>query len=328
MEKKLKINTEGLGFEAYLDDASCIFGEKIEKDTEPNNLNVSISESSVQHKVLSYTTDIETLELIFQKKTLRSSSLSNANLNDPMEKERVGVSKFAGSRFITCFCQSDYECVPFWLNYGKNIRKNKVLMQFRNFAKCFEDCIYTDYAMVSGDKKCYFQSPEYGKAINNQWNPNVSTDDYDLRVCVDFISIFDVEYVPINSEVFTEDNAGEVSIDFGKITGQENAKAVMKGYNTTVLGKQKSKPWDYEKETRILSTLSNPYFKEWNYIDLRLKSEMFRDLTIVLSPWDDNTSKEKIETIVENSGLPSDIIDSIRIMDSSLKGKLNFPECD
>ena len=47
----------------------------------------------------------------------------------------------------------------------------------------------------------------------------------------------------------------------------------MKCYDTTVLGKQKSDPWDYEKETRIMSVLSLPYNRNWEYLDLRLKPE-------------------------------------------------------
>ena len=326
MSKILEIKGAGFTISADLTDVSFILAEPFEKGADPQNLNIRISEDSVKHNVMGYTTDIGTLELIFQKKTLRSSSLSNAKLNDPMEKERVGVSKFAGSRFITCFCQLDHECVPFWMYYGKDIRKDKVLMQFRNFSDRFEECFYTDYALVDDNKRCYFQSPDYGAAINSQWNSGISTKEYDLRACIDSISIFDVEYIPIYSDVFTEDNAGEASVDFGKVTGQNDATVVIQGYNPTVLGKQKSNPWDYEKETRILSTLSNQQFSDWEFVDLRLKPEIYSGLRVMLSPWDDGTLRSKVEEIINNSGLPSDIIESIEIVDSGLKGKLNFPE--
>lgn len=61
-----------------------------------------VSEESKRHTIMSYTTELETLKLIFQNMTLRSSSLTNTNLNDTMEKSRVDVSQFAGSRFIAC----------------------------------------------------------------------------------------------------------------------------------------------------------------------------------------------------------------------------------
>lgn len=324
MSPVLKIRANGLTISTDLSDGSIILAEPFEKGADPEQLNIKISEDSKKHKVMGYTTDIGTLELIFQRKTLRSSSLSNANLNDPMEKERVGVSEFADSRFITCFCQLDHECVPFWMYYGKDIRKDKVLMQFRNFADRFEDCFYTDFALVADNKKCYFWSPDYEKALYNQMFYGKGQDEYDLRACIDSISIFDVEYVPIDSTVFTEDNTGETSVDFGKITGQTDAMVVMRGYNPTVLGKQKSNPWDYEKETRILSSLSNQEFSDWTFVDLRLKPEMFRGLRIMLSPWDDGSLRSKVESVINNSDLPSDVVESIEIVDSGLKGKLNF----
>ena len=206
--------------------------------------------------------------------------------------------------------------------YGKDVRKDKVLLQFKNFAADFEKCIRIDFAKVKDDKLCFFKSEGYGKAINSQWTTDTSQ--YDLRACIDSINVYDVEYVEPDDDVFSEDNSGEVNIDFGPITGQERAVVNMQGYNPTVLGKQKSNPWEYEKETRILSTLSIPTFKEWDYIDLQLHDEVFRDLRIILSPWDDGTLKSRVEEIIQNCGLPEDIQETITINDSALKGTLNF----
>lgn len=322
MGQKLKIKVGGLSLEADLSDASFVMGEPLGKNAEIKGLNVNISEATKQYDVMGYTTDIGTMQLIFQNKTLPSSSLSNAKLNDTMEKQRVGVSEFAGSRFITCFAHTNQESVPFWMYYGKDIRKDKVLLQFRNFAENFEKCIRIDFAKVKDDKLCFFRSEGYGKAINSQWTSD--TTQYDLRACIDSISVFDVEYVAPDAAVFSESNSGEVNIDFGPVTGQEQAVVNMNGYNPTVLGKQKSNPWEYEKETRILSTLSSPTFSEWEYIDLQLHDEMFRGLRIVLSPWDDGTLRGRVEEIIRVCGLPTDILNSITIDDSALKGTLNF----
>lgn len=322
MGQKLKINVGGLSFEADLADASFIMAEPLGKNSEIKGLNVNIEEGTKQYDVMGYTTDIGTMQLIFQNKTFRSSSLSNAKLNDTMESQRVGVSEFAGSRFITCFAHTNQESVPFWMYYGKDVRKDKVLLQFRNFAADFEKCIRIDFAKVKDDKLCFFKSEGYGKAINSQWTTDTSQ--YDLRACIDSISVYDVEYVAPDDAVFLEDNSGEANIDFGPITGQERAVVNMQGYNPTVLGKQKSNPWEYEKETRILSTLSSPTFKEWDYIDLQLHDEVFRGLRIVLSPWDDGTLRSRVEEIIQNCGLPADIQESITIDDSALKGTLNF----
>lgn len=186
----------------------------------------------------------------------------------------------------------------------------------------FEDCIRTDFAKVKNDKLCFFRSPEYGATINSQWTTD--TTQYDLKACIDSISVFDVEYVSPDSSVFTEDNSGRVDIDFGHITGQGKAVVNLQGFNPTVLGKQESDPWEYEKETRILCSLSSPVFKEWDYIDLQLYNEVFQGLRAILSPWDDGTLREKAKEIINNSVLPPDIVASITIEDSALKGTLNF----
>lgn len=59
-------------------------------------------------------------------------------------------------------------------------------------------------------------------------------------------------------------------------------------------------------------------------IDLQLHDEMFRGLRIVLSPWDDGTLRGRVEEIIRVCGLPTDILNSITIDDSALKGTLNF----
>lgn len=324
MGEKMKIKLGGISIEADLSDASFIMGEPIGQRANIGGLNVNVDEGTKQYDVMGYTTDINTMRLIFQNKTFRSSSLSNAKLNDTMEKQRVGVSEFASSRFITCFAHTHQESVPFWMYYGKDVRKDKVLLQFKNFAVNFEDCIRTDFAKVKDDKLCFFRSSEYDAVIDSQWTTD--TTQYDLRACIDSISIFDVEYISPDSSIFTEDNSGKVDIDFSRITGQEKAVVKLQGFNPTVLGKQKSDPWEYEKETRILSILSSPIFKEWDYIDLQLHNEVFRGLRVILSPWDDGTLREQVKEIISNSGLPSDIMASISIEDSALKGTLNFSE--
>ena len=321
----IEIHAQGLHGTARMEDAYVILGDPVPKDTDIRRLIIDISEDSKRHNALSYTTDLETAGFIFDRMTLRSSSLTNAGLNDPMEKDRVGVNRFAGSRFITCFTQIEHECVPFWIYYGKKDRPNKLLFQFRNFATCLEECIFSDYALVEG-KKCLFNSPQTGQIINSQWTDHSIQDEYDLRGIINTVQVFDVEYVSIDSAVFSEDHSGRADIDFSKFSQSGNAVANMKVYDPTALGKQKSNPWDYEKETRILCTLMSQDFSEWKYIDLRLKDEMFRDLKIILSPWDEGGLREKLAGMIEKSSLADEIKNTIEIYDSGLKGKLNFPE--
>jgi len=325
MGKRLKINIGGVVFEADLADSKFILADPIASEQNVNDLNINISEEVKRHPCFSYTTDIETAKLIFHNMTFRSSSLSYAKLNDLMEKERVGVSQFAGNRFITCFCHSDQESVPFWTGYGKDRREEKVLLQFRNFAVNFTECIHTDYGLVADNKKCLFKSSEYGRIINSQWESGSKiAEEYDLRATVNAVLMFDVEYVPADSEVFSDANDGDSSIDFSKVTGLNDTSVIIHGYDPTVLGKQKSNPWEYEKETRILCALGGDSFDKWDYIDLRLKPEIFRGLSIILSPWDDGELRTKMLEIINNSSLPEDIKESITIKNSVLKGTLNM----
>lgn len=313
------IKNPRLVISADLENAEIIMLDDYKAGSDMHGLNVNVDDDLKKHPCLSYTTDIETLRLIFQNMTLRSSSLSYAKLNDSMEKQRVGISQFAGNRFITCFCHMGYETVPFWQNYGKDVKENKVLLQFKNFSEKFEDCISLDYAYADGGKKCAFDLKNLGEIMGS-----VQKDEYDLRRVIDAVLMFDVEYVPVDSDVFTERNDGESAVDFGRITGQENARVTMHGYDLRVLGKQKSKAWEYENETRILCSIAGGPFNNWNYIDLRLKPEIFRDLKIVLSPWDDGNAKAAVQKIIDECALPDEVKNSISIVDSALKGTLNF----
>ncbi len=107
-----------------------------------------------------------------------------------------------------------------------------------------------------------------------------------------------------------------------KITGENNSVKDVNIYDPTVFGKYKTDDWAIEQETRILSSLLYTKFDKWKYIDLNLYDEFFRGLTIVLSPWDKGSLKEEVEDILNNSNLPSDILNSISIRDSVYKNKL------
>lgn len=55
-----------------------------------------------------------------------------------------------------------------------------------------------------------------------------------------------------------------MTINFDKVSGNKNELIQIKGFNPTVLGKEKSNAWDYEEETRIMCNLHNQMFSEWN----------------------------------------------------------------
>ena len=113
-----------------------------------------------------YTTDFQAFCFIMRDLTLRSSSLCSANLNDPQEQRRVGITNYAGSKFIVCFSHIDHEQVPFWISYGGSDRATKILLKFKNFANNFSGAFYTDYAFIADKKKVFFSGTEYERTVN------------------------------------------------------------------------------------------------------------------------------------------------------------------
>ena len=125
-KQELKISFGGLTITA--EETPYVVFDKVVKDTNTDlgpKLHIDVTESVKVHPKMRYTTDYTALGFILRKLTLRSSSIANARLNDQMEKERVGISQFAGSRFITCFSHSENENVHFWYSYGGDDRSQK-----------------------------------------------------------------------------------------------------------------------------------------------------------------------------------------------------------
>lgn len=295
-----------------------------------DGVDIQIENSVASYKRLSHTTSLDIMKLIFTKKTLRCSSLSSAKLNDSMEMQRVGISQFAGSRFIACFTYRDIESIPFWSHYGGSVKEKKVQLQFRNFAPSIRDFIFTDYALLADGRKVFFISDEFIRTVNTNGPlgcqsglPKINTD-YSLSNCIRSISVFNLKYEPAGSDVLTKDYSSKVNIRFGKDKKSNNSIPEIPMYEAEVLGWYKSEPWDYEKETRIMCTLQDQEFSKWEYIDLRLKDEVFRDLKVILSPWADITLEEKVKELISNSDLSGDIQESIKIEHSVVEGTLNL----
>ncbi len=136
------------------------------------------------------------------------------------------------------------------------------------------------------------------------------------------MQFFDIDYVPLNSTIFCENYSSKGLVDFSEVSNQKSSPVKIQVDNPTVLGKHKSNPWDYEDESRIMCTVSLPEFKEWEYIDLRLKPEIFRNLKIILSPWDENELRGIVNKIIKQSNLPQEIKDSICLASNVRTGGL------
>lgn len=309
-----------------------VFGRAV-KDTNidfDSKLYIDVAESAKTYSKMYYTTDYTALGFILKKLTLRSSSIASARLNDQMEKDRVGISQFAGSRFITCFSHSDNENVHFWYSYGGNDRSKKILLKLNNFASDLTKVVHTDYCLLNDDKKAFFVGQEYYHTINqngilgsSMGLPKIHTD-FDLRNCIASIEMFDVEYLPKADETFTRDYSDKISLSFNASNEVANVSTLhgITAYDPNCLGKQKSQPWDIESESRILSCLKQQEFNEWSFIDLRLKEEFFRDMVIVLSPWLSPELESNVRKLVEESPISDEIKNSIRIEHSELEGSI------
>lgn len=58
----------------------------------------------------------------------------------------------------------------------------------------------------------------------------------------------------------------------------------------------------------------------YNYIDLRLKEDIFEDLEIILNPWAKKSLKYKIQHLIDSSLLNDGVKQSITIHSSELHG--------
>ena len=65
--------------------------------------NLVIPPEIKQYERFRYTTNLNTLKLIFQNHTFRSNNLTYARLNDRMEMQRNGIEPLAAFRYMTCF---------------------------------------------------------------------------------------------------------------------------------------------------------------------------------------------------------------------------------
>lgn len=296
-----------------------------------SGININISETVKEHKQLGYTTDIGTLKFILNKRTIRSSSLNNAKLNDRMEKMRKGVERFAGSRFVTCFTHMECECIPFWAYYGGNDKTRKVQLVFDNFTSRFDELFYLDY-LLKDDTKVFFNSDEYNRTINQNGVfgvkmglPKINTD-YDTRNSVKSISIFDVDYLEADNEVFTTDYSGMGTVEFRPESGLkfEHGSLQMQQFDISCLGRQKSEPWSYECETRIMLTFSLIDFCNWDYLDLRFKDDLFRNMKIILSPWVSEEAYNELQQMIEDWNISDEIKQTIKIQRSVVEGTLNL----
>ena len=275
------------------------------------------SEDCKRYDELLHYTSFDVLKIILSNRTIKCNSLGL--VNDRLEQSRNGIEDFAKGFYISSFCHYRYEIVPFWFLYGGNVNQEKVLFRFRNFAAWLEYAIESDWAWTSEKKVIYFDEHKLfqSHAGNLSFNP-VSDPRIEMRQVIRTIRLFDVEYRLPGDEVFSKEYAEPGSISFDG--GESYFPVAQKDVRT--VGLHKTIHWEYEAETRLkcmMSTITAPYF---DFLLLRLKDEVFRDLKIVANPWATDSFIERIQNEVDRSTLPPEIKDSIVICRSELDGQI------
>lgn len=326
-EPSFKLDINGFSF-ASDEMPYMVLGKQVESGASVRDLLQIISDEIKSHNNLCHTTTLDKFKLIVSNMTLRCNNLTSADLNDAMERQRVNVSQYANGRFISCFSHISHESVPFWSLYGTE-KQTKLFLIFNNFSSFLAGAIHLDYCLLDGGAKAFFRSDEYTRTANTNspmFGQNLglskNNEAFDTRNCIESIEMFDIEYLPVNHEAFTADYSSEARIHFGD--GPDAPYLTMRQDRPECLGKQKSDPWDYEKESRILCCLHIQDFKEWTCVYLRLKAEIFRGLNIILSPWAEASLRDEVFEVIKNSELTDEIKDSIEIKSSGLEGTLNF----
>lgn len=278
-----------------------------------------VNDSVKNHECFRYTTGIDALEKILKNKTFRCTCLASGKLNDKKESERNGVSDYADGKFIVCFSHDIHESVPFWLNYG-GAPTQKVQLVFGNFMKD-DPSQYFDTELASTETGEIIIGEEAYKLYYFPDGPEEKTPDgYVAHAYIWKIECFDVEYLPVDNETFSRSYLERVDLRALNIA-LGNAEVAF----PDCLGKQKTDPWEYEKETRILCTTHPITGKRWwDWIDLHVKDEIFREMKIILSPWDDGTQRRIIEKALHYSSISDEIQNTIKIVDSGLRGSLHF----
>lgn len=259
---------------------------------------------------LMHYTNINNLECILKKRTWKLSNI--LSMNDKKEKLRNGITDYTiGHVFLASFVNTLRENHAMWHIYGKDEKasrqeekNNKILLSLNK--ECFfNDSTYEKDFMLypSGEKKskCYFGGYE---ALRNGENTDVQLSE-----------IINVEYLDNNHDIFNKKHGYEV---------MNNGQPALRVMYTTDIGKHKTKSWDYEEEIRVRVMLFPVRTKATkptdNYLLLRLKDDFFRDMIIILSPWDDGSSESKVKKIIEAAELQTEIKDSIKIVKSSEYG--------
>lgn len=278
----------------------------------------SACDSSLDHEQLLHYTSIDVLKIMLKDRTLKCSSLKN--VNDLLEWQRKGIENVTKATYIASFCHNKYEITYFWFQYGRSASDNrKVLLRFNNFAKYFDNAIENDWARTENGKFIFFDPKKLLRFnAGGLCFGSINSPDVECRQTIKTVKLFDVDYLLPDDEAFRKNYETQGSVSFGE--GQNLLPAAIRDARS--IGKHKTIQWEAEAETRIqcmMSPVDDFYF---DYMLLRLKDEVFRDLVIVANPWASDKFIIDINTALSESTLPNSIKETIMVQRSELDGQI------
>lgn len=276
------------------------------------------SDDCKTHDQLLHYTSFDVLKIMLNSRTLKCNSLKN--VNDRLEREREGIEDLIDASYVSCFCHYQYEIVPFWFMYGGSVLDSKkVLLRFKNFANFLENVIESDWAFTGENKIIYF-NPQKLFEVNIGGISCYPIDNplIEKRQTIKTVRLFDIEYLLPDHEAFSKKYKIQGNVSFDE--GQSLLPAIINDARS--IGKHKTIHWEYEAETRIQCKM-NPFEKcYFDYILLRLKDDIYRDMGIIANPWASDDFISDIKTALLESTLPRRIKETIIIKRSELDGQI------
>lgn len=214
-------------------------------------------------KYLYHYTNLETLALILNNKTICFNNL--LNVDDVEEAETNDMGKFGRFIYVSCWTEDDEESIPLWNLYTHNMHGVRIRMPEFPFKK---------YRYKKGD---YFLSEEVETYINIK----KVYDENRAGIVADQPHLIKVEYTNDNEKLFPKIKSESCQ---GAIKNYLEAKSMKDikekelkiSYSFKDMGKYKRENWNFQQEWRYIISLSPMGLQDANPPSFEKHQEMIR----------------------------------------------------
>lgn len=248
-------------------------------------------EVAKKRAILSHYTSYEALKCILSQRNLKFNRIDN--VNDRMESNVFGEHELSRLVFVSCFTNSEIESIPMWSIYGKDQNGLRLSLELEksNFTENFLGKPFGALAHKPG------HSGEFIKMIElySDWIPTATMKDI----------VYDIDAIYRNPI--------------------RNGDADSLWFNLTAMAAIKRKEWEYEKESRLIITLSAIHDGVTapleDYILVPIKFDCIKKLVVTFNPWMSEELKKEIEEFVI-SKIPELNPEKIDFKNSVLTGEI------